>query len=65
MPWRLGTFFGAQPRIFDDWLSAIETDTQPCLHAKVAANMCMAGMCAAKSAQQNKIIDIPVFTSKM
>jgi len=25
----------------------------------------MAGICAAKSAQQNKIIDIPVFTSKM
>ena len=65
VPWRLGTFFGAQPRIFDDWLTAIETNSQPSLHAKVAANMCMAGICAAKSAQQNKIIDIPVYTSKM
>ncbi|QEE17492.1 Gfo/Idh/MocA family protein [Promethearchaeum syntrophicum] len=65
VPWRLGTYFGAQPRIFDDWLSAIETNTQPSLHAKVAANMCMAGIYAAKSAQQNKTIEIPVFSSKM
>ncbi len=65
VPWRLGTYFGAQPRIFDDWLSAIETNTQTSLNAKVAGNMCMAGICAAKSAHQNKTIEIPVFTSKM
>ncbi|MHA1918183.1 MAG: Gfo/Idh/MocA family protein [Promethearchaeota archaeon] len=64
IPWRLGTYYGAQPRIFDDWLTSIEKDTIPSLHARVAANMCAAGIYAAKSAHTNKTIDIPVFTSK-
>ncbi|TFH30833.1 MAG: Gfo/Idh/MocA family oxidoreductase [Promethearchaeota archaeon] len=63
-PLRLGTYHGAQPRIMDDWLSAIEKNLTPALNAKVAANMCMAGICAAKSAHQNVSISIPVYTSK-
>jgi predicted dehydrogenase len=64
VPLRIGTYHGAQPRIMDDWFTAIEKDLTPALNAKVAANMCMAGICAAKSAHQNSPVTIPVFTSK-
>ncbi len=64
VPLRLGTYHGAKPRIMDDWLSAIEKDLTPALNAKVAANMCMAGICAAKSAHQNSPVSIPVYNSK-
>ncbi len=61
---RLGSYHGAQPRIMDDWLTAIEKDLTPALNAKVAANMCMAGICAAKSAHQNSPVSIPVYNTK-
>ncbi|MHA1744394.1 MAG: Gfo/Idh/MocA family protein [Promethearchaeota archaeon] len=64
VPLRLGTYHGAKPRIMDDWLSSIEKDLTPALNAKVAANMCMAGICAAKSAHQNSPVSIPVYNSK-
>jgi hypothetical protein len=38
-------------RIMNDWLSAIENNTKPKLHAKVGANFCMAGIAASKSAR--------------
>ncbi|UYP46932.1 Inositol 2-dehydrogenase/D-chiro-inositol 3-dehydrogenase [Candidatus Lokiarchaeum ossiferum] len=64
VPLRLGTYHGAQPRIMDNWFTSIEKDLIPALNAKVAANMCMAGICAAKSAHQNSSESIPVYNSK-
>ncbi|MHA1520792.1 MAG: Gfo/Idh/MocA family protein [Promethearchaeota archaeon] len=64
VPLRIGTYHGAQPRIMDDWLSAIENDLTPALNARVAANMCMAGISAAKSAHQNSPVSIPIYNPK-
>lgn len=46
-----GLYYGAQARAVDDWLYSIEEDTKPSLPAKVGANMCLAGIAAAKSAR--------------
>ncbi len=46
-----GVFYGAQVRIMDDWLLAIEQNTKPKFHAKIGANFCMAGIAASKSAR--------------
>jgi predicted dehydrogenase len=46
-----GVFYGAQVRIMDDWLLAIENNSKPKIHAKIAANFCMAGIEASKSAR--------------
>ncbi|MHA2287394.1 MAG: Gfo/Idh/MocA family protein [Promethearchaeota archaeon] len=46
-----GLYFGAYIRILDDWLKAIEKERKPLLHAKVAANFCMSGIQASKSAR--------------
>jgi predicted dehydrogenase len=48
-------------RVMDDWLSAIEKGKKPHLHARVAANMCMAGIIASESARTHKILPIPRF----
>ncbi len=64
VPLCIGTYHGAQPRIMDDWFTAIEKDYSTALNAKVAANMCMAGICAARSAHQNSPVSIPVYTTK-
>ena len=44
-------YYGGSVRIMDDWLSAIEKNHKPKLHAKVAANFCMSGIAASKSAR--------------
>ncbi|MCP4760796.1 MAG: Gfo/Idh/MocA family oxidoreductase [archaeon] len=64
IPRRFGFYHGAGVRVLDNWLSAIEKNTRPALHAKIAANMCMAGIAAAESAHSNKTVSIPIFTSK-
>jgi len=46
-----GVFYGAQVRIMDDWLLAIENNTKSTFHAKIGANFCMAGIAASKSAR--------------
>nr|MDO8083621.1 Gfo/Idh/MocA family oxidoreductase [Candidatus Sigynarchaeum springense] len=51
----------AAARVVDDWFTAIEKDTVPHLHARVGANMCMAGIAASESARNRKIVDIPTF----
>mgnify|MGYP006278598361 CR=1 FL=1 len=48
-----GLYYGAQARIVDDWLTSIEEDRQPLLHAKIGANMCLAGIAASKSARSD------------
>ncbi|MBD3255899.1 MAG: hypothetical protein GF383_12455 [Candidatus Lokiarchaeota archaeon] len=46
-----GLYYGAQIRIMDDWLSAIEKDKTPLIDAKTGANFCHAGIAASKSAR--------------
>jgi len=41
---------GANARILDDWLQSIKKGEKPSIHAKVAANFCMAGIQASRSA---------------
>ena len=41
---------GANARILDDWLKSIKKGDKPSIHAKVAANFCMAGIQASRSA---------------
>jgi predicted dehydrogenase len=56
-----GFHYGANARILDDWFQAIEKDTKSSIHAKVAANFCMAGIQASQSARdggKQKIIKI-------
>ncbi|MFX1287401.1 MAG: Gfo/Idh/MocA family protein [Promethearchaeota archaeon] len=45
-----GLFYGACTRILDDWFQAIEKEVKSSIHAKVAANFCMSGIQASKSA---------------
>jgi predicted dehydrogenase len=51
----------AAVRVVDDWLTAIEKDTAPHLHASVGGNMCMAGIAASQAARNHKIVDIPAY----
>ncbi|MBY9010073.1 MAG: Gfo/Idh/MocA family oxidoreductase [Candidatus Lokiarchaeota archaeon] len=46
-----GLFYGGDARILDDWFQAIEKGVKASLHAKVAANFCMSGIQASKSAR--------------
>ena len=46
-----GLFYGSSVRIMDDWLQAINTNIKPIIHAKVAANFCMSGIQASRSAR--------------
>ena len=50
-------------RILDDWLKAIENERKPLLHAKVAANFCMSGIQASRSARDGgKPKEIKIYT---
>ena len=42
---------GANARILDDWFKAIEEEKKASIHAKVAANFCISGIEASKSAR--------------
>jgi len=42
---------GSYVRILDDWLNAIKIGEKPSLHAKVAANFCLSGIQASRSAR--------------
>jgi hypothetical protein len=42
---------GTYARILDDWLTAIKTGEKPLIHARVAANFCMSGIQASRSAR--------------
>jgi len=48
-----GAYFGANTRIYDDWLTAIEKDIEPAINARIGANMCHSGIAASKSAKLN------------
>ncbi len=54
-------YLSATVRVVDDWLTAIEKDTTPHLHARVGGNMCMAGIAASRAARNHRIVDIPTY----
>lgn len=60
-PQGIHSFVSSEVRIFDDWLSAIEKNLQPQMHAKIAANMTIAGIKAVESAKIRKPVEIPNF----
>jgi len=45
-----GFHYGANARIVDDWFKAIEEEKKASIHAKVAANFCLSGIQASRSA---------------
>ena len=57
-------FINSHAGVLNDWLNAIEKDQLPTLHAKVAANMTMAGIAASEAARSGSAVEIPVYTSK-
>ncbi len=46
-----GFHFGANARILNNWLNAIENEDKALIDAKVAANFCMSGIQASRSAR--------------
>jgi len=46
-----GLYYGSYIRILDDWLKAIKKGQKPLLNAEVAANFCLSGIQASRSAQ--------------
>jgi len=46
-----GFHSGATARILDDWFQAIKEGTKASIHAKIAANFCMSGIQASRSAR--------------
>jgi len=46
-----GLYYGSSVRIMDDWLQAINNNIKPIIHAKIAANFCMSGIQASRSAR--------------
>ena len=46
-----GLYYGSSVRIMDDWLQAINNNIKPVIHAKIAANFCMSGIQASRSAR--------------
>jgi len=59
-----GLYYGANARILDDWFRAIEKGIKASLHAKVAANFCMSGIQAARSARDGgKPKEINIYTN--
>ncbi|TFF89022.1 MAG: Gfo/Idh/MocA family oxidoreductase [Promethearchaeota archaeon] len=48
-----GLYYGGQTRVVDDWLSAIEENKEPLVHAKIGGNFCSAGIAASESARSN------------
>ena len=45
-----GLHNGSSVRIMEDWLKAINNNVKPIIHAKIAANFCLSGIAASKSA---------------
>jgi hypothetical protein len=59
-----GLYFGSYIRILDDWFKAINRGKKPSVHAKVAANFCLSGIQASKSARDHgKPKEIEVYTN--
>jgi hypothetical protein len=58
----IGGHWGGNVRLKRDWIEAIGAGRQPVLHARVAANMCIAGICAVEAAKTGKPVQIPSFT---
>lgn len=50
-----GLYYGGQARVVDNWLTSIENNKKPLLHAKIGANFCHSGIAASKSAQAGGI----------
>ncbi len=46
-----GLYYGGDIRILDDWFTAIKNRKNPSLHASVAANFCLSGIQASRSAR--------------
>ena len=46
-----GLYYGGDIRILDDWFKAIKKEQKSSLHAKVAANFCLSGIQASRSAR--------------
>jgi predicted dehydrogenase len=44
-------YFGGSVRVMNDWLKAVEENKKSTIHSKIAANFCMAGIAASKSAR--------------
>jgi predicted dehydrogenase len=53
-----GLYYGGQARVVDNWLTSIENNEKPLLHAKIGANFCHAGIAASKSAQAGGIPEL-------
>ncbi|MBY9014490.1 MAG: Gfo/Idh/MocA family oxidoreductase [Candidatus Lokiarchaeota archaeon] len=59
-----GLYSGANVRILNDWLQAINNGSNASIHAKVAANFCMSGIQASRSAHDGgKPKEIKKFTN--
>jgi predicted dehydrogenase len=58
----IGGHWGGNVRLKRDWVASIAASRQPALHASVAANMCIAGICAVEAAKAGKPVQVPSFT---
>jgi len=59
-----GLYYGSYIRILDDWLNAIKKKQRPLLYAKVAANFCLSGIQASRSARDGgKPKEIKIYTN--
>ncbi|MBD3214603.1 MAG: hypothetical protein GF311_18475 [Candidatus Lokiarchaeota archaeon] len=59
-----GLYYGGQARVVDNWLTSIENNEKPLLHAKIGGNFCHAGIAASKSAQAGGIPErIKIYTN--
>lgn len=47
-----GLYYGGEARIIDDWFRAIEKGMKASIPARIAANFCMSGIQASKSARE-------------
>jgi predicted dehydrogenase len=57
-----GLYYGASARIVDDWLTAIEKNIRPKINSRIAANFCLSGIAASKSARSGgKPIRIKIY----
>lgn len=54
-------YISGNVRALADWLDAIAAGRKPSLHARVAANACMAGIRASEAARDGTVKSIPVF----
>jgi len=59
-----GFHSGANARILDNWFQAIKNGTKASIHAKIAANFCMSGIQASRSARDGgKLKEIKNYTN--